>query len=42
MRFSKSKMAGIVAATAAAAYGIYRFRRTDDTPATDEDAPAAA
>jgi len=45
MRFSKPRLAGIVAAIAATAYGVYRFRTADeDDPApaeADEDAPAA-
>jgi hypothetical protein len=45
MQFSKPRLAGIAAAITAAAYGVYRFRTTDeDDPApaeADEDAPAA-
>jgi hypothetical protein len=43
MEFSKPRLAGIAAATTAvAAYGVYRFRSTDDDSAPDEDAAAAA
>ena len=46
MQFSKPRLAGIAAAITAAAYGVYRFRTTDeDDPApaeANEDAPAPA
>ena len=46
MQFSKPRLAGIAAAITAAAYGVYRFRTSDeDDPApaeADEDASAAA
>jgi hypothetical protein len=44
MQFSKTRFAGIAAATTAAvAYGVYRFRSTDDDSSSpDEDASAAA
>jgi hypothetical protein len=47
MEFSKTRFAGIVAATTAAvAYGVYRFRGTDENDSgpveADEDAPAAS
>ena len=38
MQFSKPRLAGIVAAITAAAYGVYRFRTTNE----DDPAPVEA
>lgn len=37
MQFSKPRLAGIAAATAAVAYGVYRFRGVDNPTSPDSD-----